>query len=1383
LLACAAALTFGCDFGIGGGSGCLRVTQGDYTFPIKRVVDASVVARLTASGIDFLTARVRSLVLAFFDADAEGRAIIPLGSLGLGDISTSLGPFEAEVRDLVLTLDLSRLDVRLVPGSNPARLEVYVEDAEVGLADGTVVGAVDSAFFTGDAACGLGNGANGRVARLTMRLLLELATDPRGALAVKVLPSSFDLQDISLALETDCNLPECLDGLSPGDDGECLECETICPVGDLASGLASRLQSAFDRLLDDLLDLLADDLANLVLDGFLNGRPLAVEGELDIAALLGPLLSWMDSARPLGLLMKPAGTAFQIAGAGPSLGLDVTLDAGLDATVHPCVTQLAADRTFTAAPRPMLDGLAQTAVGPVPYDVGVALSEAIVNEAVFALWKSGALCIRAASRDLAALTEGGLVIDASTLDLLLPGIASLAGPDAPIRISVLPALDRGPDYVAFGDGVSAPHVGVSLIGASVSVEAMVGEAWLTLLRFEADLGLGFDLQPRVDGRLELRLANVDLKNLGLPDNELFGAARLEVIAPFVVELALGFLAARPLTFDLGLDGLGASLGVPLTPTIVAIGPAGAGDWLGIYIQLADAALPRRAPKVAPTSHGAGYLDFRAFVSDSERFQILVGAGAWSRTFSGPGPHRLEGARLWLDGAQSLATRAIGGEGLGVAGEAEIVVTLPAPERATLTNPNDATSGERPKSEASASAGEARPGDAAPGGCASGPGGSPVALVFAVLLVVRRQSAWPAARSGFANVPSAASAARVLVPLGVVWRALAPIAASLGALSALFAGCADAAAPERACVSSSQCDDGFFCGPSQRCEPASACEDDDDCCPGAVCFSGTCRPTSECDAGRPCVGLGEVCENEQCVPASCSAELSCPAGLACVAGRCLFGAPCDGRCPGGSACDVCADRCVPVVSPCECPDGVAVAEVTGDALMCSAACRCEPKSGPEATPGVDGRLVSLADGPLLLSYDPVHGDLVGSRFADGGRTDAVLDGEDGGDVGERVAAVVSGAEIEAIYRDRDRNRVLFGRFDLGTGARVTYDLPVDGLEPGRDGAGDARAAGADLGVGRFSCLTKRPDGRLAGLVFVPADPSDAVSMLVRIESRVARPEASDWVATTVLETPLPPRAEAPCGETCGFTSLCVLGEGPGAPEVCGRLLDAGRVGGASCGTCGPREVCVEVDGVRACRTRVERRDDVDRLPFGEGLFLTCATTPAGEVVGAWYDADARRLLAGRWPFGPGDREVVDAAVGRDPGHFASIAAYQGGIGIAYQDAVGPEFRFATAGAIGAPWRFETLARGGGHGAWARLTFDGTEARVAAANTASGEVALFARRGGCWGSRVVFGAGTHGMVDLLVSAGGNWVSARGWGFDPDLRPRHGPALLRVETPSCP
>lgn len=632
-----------------------------------------------------------------------------------------------------------------------------------------------------------------------------------------------------------------------------------------------------------------------------------------------------------------------------------------------------------------------------------------------------------------------------------------------------------------------------------------------------------------------------------------------------------------------------------------------------------------------------------------------------------------------------------------------------------------------------------------------------------------------------------------------------------AVAAFACGCADSQAPERRCTSHTQCDDGFMCGPESQCIPSVACGGDADCCPGAVCFSGWCRPTSECDPASPsaCPGLGEVCEATGysapipgnpgesgagalggsvapfgiCAPSPCDTLGGCAEPFTCVAGRCLLGPPCGG-CAAGTACELRSGRCLPAPAGCECEAGWAVASVGTSPLSCGSDMRCTCANLPEVPPGqpgVDGRLVASAGGaPLLVSYEPVYGDLVASRF-DGARSDTALDGvpvvtaraggayrggvlDPGPDRGARPAAVARGAGLDVVYRDLDLPRVMHLGWDGGS-AVTSSALPIEGRD-----------------VGRYACLFRGADGRLSGLVFVASDSSDSVALLVRVESRVAEPRAADdWSATTVVETRLPLRSESPCAGACGLGEVCVV---EGGQEVCERTLDLSGVG-AACGPCGVHEVCGEVAGVRACRPRVYARSEVDRLPFGEGLFASCI---AGEPpLAAWYDADTRRLVAGRWPLSASDRQVVDSGLGRDPGRSASIARSPAGrVAIAYQDAALGVLRVASATAWGAPWTYEDLAppegTATGHGVHA--TFVGERLVVVEADV-RGQVWVFARGvSGCWGSAAAFGEGAYAYPDVLAdtASGGVWVTAQALQFSPSLAPLHHPEIVAVALPAC-
>lgn len=644
-------------------------------------------------------------------------------------------------------------------------------------------------------------------------------------------------------------------------------------------------------------------------------------------------------------------------------------------------------------------------------------------------------------------------------------------------------------------------------------------------------------------------------------------------------------------------------------------------------------------------------------------------------------------------------------------------------------------------------------------------------------------------------------------------ARAALVALIGLVAPASGGCAsEDAAPERRCAGHAACDDGFLCGDDGLCRPAVACERDEQCCPGAVCFSGWCRPTAECVVGESCPGLGEVCEARPglgiagapgalgdtasaglCVPAPCDPLGGCAEPFSCVGGRCVIGSPCGGRCGPAEVCDVASARCLPAPPGCACGERLALAAVGAQSpFSCGVetyGCACVDRPEvPAGHAGVDGRLVTGPSGlPAMVSYEPDYGDLVLSRFLDAaGRTaareDVVLDGvplgavtaagyrggvlDPGPDRGARPAvALGEGGGFDVLYRDLDRQRVMFSRFGPDGARQAIGELPIEGRE-----------------VGRYSCLARRGDGRLAGLIFVSADPSDTVSLLVRVEAGVIDPVAADqWSATTVVETPLPPRAERPCADACGLSEACVLA---GGVERCAAVLDLGGLGQASpCGTCGPREICAELDGARACRARVYRRYDADRLPFGEGLFASC-TARGQDVYAAWYDADRRRLVAARWPFSAADRVVVDEGAGKDPGRFASIALGGAQVGIAYQDAARGALVFAEASAWGAPFLSEDLPTGdaGSPGLGAQALYLGERPVVVHLDGRHAEVEVLARGADCWGRRAALGGGVS-HPSALADAQGIWVGARALAFSESLEPRHAPALVLVAPPVCP
>lgn len=612
-----------------------------------------------------------------------------------------------------------------------------------------------------------------------------------------------------------------------------------------------------------------------------------------------------------------------------------------------------------------------------------------------------------------------------------------------------------------------------------------------------------------------------------------------------------------------------------------------------------------------------------------------------------------------------------------------------------------------------------------------------------------------------------------------------------ALALAPGGCSnDGEPPPRRCATHDQCDDDYLCGPEGTCVAATSCASDQGCCPGARCFNGWCRPTVECDAARPCEGLGTTCESGQCAPALCGPDGQCPALMRCTQGRCLAGLPCGGACGDGAACDLASGRCLPA-------DGCAEACAAGtmrlaipaafDPLSCGpVACVCAalPAVAP-GQPGVDGRLALVGGEPWLVSYDPRYGDLVASRFPATGRVDTTLDGvpplppsqvapgyrggesAPGPDRGRRPALATAPSEalVDLVYRDEDAGGLRYARVDGASGrALVATPIPIPGE------------------AGRWSCVARRAGG-LVGLAFVEADDAGQRSQLVRFEAVGVPSAAGDFSVTEVLSTPLPPREPAPCAGACGLTGVCVR---TGGGDRCGAPpLTAG-----ACGGCGRHGVCVAIDGAApACEPRVYPETGADETPFGRGLFVSCAATQSGDVIAAWYDDEARALVAARFPFGPADRIVVDTGADAPVGTHAALGVVRGGasVAIAYRDEGTRALRVATAGAWPGPWArvdVDVSSPEEDLGAWPAIDWPAPgRLLVAYGDAVSGAGFIAARDGsGCWGRRAVLG-GHNAYLGVAGAGEAAFVSALGYAFDADLRPRHAPVLVRVErVPGC-
>lgn len=226
----------------------------------------------------------------------------------------------------------------------------------------------------------------------------------------------------------------------------------------------------------------------------------------------------LEVGQALGSLGAPAGSAILLslgAGGGATAtdaGLTVGLRGGAkELAVADCVAPL------TRAVPPMLALPDFDADAPAPYDVGLSVSNQLLDEVLFRAQQSGALCLELGTETVAAL-------ESELLATLLPSLGLLTeGRNVPLRVVIRPV---NPPTATVGEGTVGsdgkpldPLVRLTWRGLELDVYALLEDRLTRLFTVSADLSLpmGITLDgcagfTPVVGSLQGAITNVAVKN-------------------------------------------------------------------------------------------------------------------------------------------------------------------------------------------------------------------------------------------------------------------------------------------------------------------------------------------------------------------------------------------------------------------------------------------------------------------------------------------------------------------------------------------------------------------------------------------------------------------------------------------------------------------------------------------------------------------------------------------------------------------------------------------------------------------------------------------------------------------------------------------------------
>ncbi|MBI1944055.1 MAG: hypothetical protein HYS27_00075 [Deltaproteobacteria bacterium] len=643
-LALALVAAYGCTGGLscGSGSGCTNayvpIPADDPRVPNGREpVDDGVRMRMTQAALDFLADNIRQIIAGALGSDPSN-PIIMISQTNVVDIGggVSLGVGPTETHPYEIYIDGQALSDNMIlefvgddAGETDA-IRVRAANVPVGL-DARVFFETDVLVTTATAACdlfGTNGGLGGRPWFTT--LTLDMLVKPRVGNGAECdsgqgecLKIDVDVTDASIGsfsyddLEVDkpyspcaddglgdCS-EECSDTVFLIDESGDTECVGVCFILDVLVDGVAILAGLVNDLIGGFLPPILEGAIRNALDEF-DGSPLAASGRLDLAAFAPGVLP--DSALDVGYGVGPTAGAFDVndpANTAGAQGMDIifkslfeaapSLDDPAFPVPHPCAKIIAgADFSalyggfrFEAPNAEPLTGVYDGAV----YHLGASLAEDAVNQLLFGVYNSGALCLELSTDSVHQLTGGAFPVSAGLVDVLTGGkLRQYAAPDAPVIIALNPSQ---PPIITYGAGTDTEgHLIIDWPKVEVSFYVLMNERFARVFAVEADI----DLQMTVfnePGTSTLHIGIIDGPNIGgfvETYNELLpGVAFTEVLEGLIGTLfdaALGDGLA--FDFDVG-PMLSDALGAPIYVQMLGIEtiPVGDPEFLNVYLQLTN----------------------------------------------------------------------------------------------------------------------------------------------------------------------------------------------------------------------------------------------------------------------------------------------------------------------------------------------------------------------------------------------------------------------------------------------------------------------------------------------------------------------------------------------------------------------------------------------------------------------------------------------------------------------------------------------------------------------------------------------------------------------------------------------------------------------------
>ncbi len=401
-------------------------------------ISSAIQTRLTPNGVDYILESILPTFIGSLPTNPDGTITLDISALqGESEIyfPIEFGPFSGfSMRDLILSIDISKLEIDLVSTNGQPTFIISAQDMPVRIDNSIIGGEMNFLGLEGDAACVLKTPPSSFSAILSFEAHITLSPDSLGITQPQIDVVSLDMDVINILIFEDCELAECQDQISVEDP--CSEC-SICNSLGVDPAVIDAFENLLGGVIGELLQTVTLALFNSYLDDFEvlfgDGMTARIDTPRMMENAVAPLLETFQRMGPLVLAAEAGSSGFTSDGGDLKLDLDILLKAeqsGCGVEMPPFVPT-GAEPSFWIDQNP-------------DYQLAIRVRPDLLESIAYEFFRAGGACLSIRQGELTHFMEKPVRIRQGIMQLLFPRLRYIGDSEVPLRFQFSPSASEPP---------------------------------------------------------------------------------------------------------------------------------------------------------------------------------------------------------------------------------------------------------------------------------------------------------------------------------------------------------------------------------------------------------------------------------------------------------------------------------------------------------------------------------------------------------------------------------------------------------------------------------------------------------------------------------------------------------------------------------------------------------------------------------------------------------------------------------------------------------------------------------------------------------------------------------------------------------------------------